>query len=128
VLHVTVGRVYHDRRTTHDVIAGEQQSMLLVAKANMIGCVPGCMDCPQYEFGGFQQIAILDDAVRLEGLVLDLAFRCRTSQLFRVRQRRERCGAGRVIGVCVRRQDPANLPVRLRDDGFNVAISVSPTR
>ena len=118
--HVAVGRADHDRRALHDVVAREQQPLLVEEVAEVVGRVAGRVDGGEGEARTLDTIAVGETTVGLEAVA---------------RREPQHLGAGTglqagrargVVGVGVRREDPADAVPATCGDGVEVGGFVGP--
>ena len=75
VRHVAIGRIDHDGRALHDVVAGEQQVLLFEQEAELVRCVARRVQHAQGRTGNFKTSAFNQFMIRHESLILPLFVR-----------------------------------------------------
>ena len=121
-LHVAVGRVDHHRRALHQMVAGEQQLLLLQQIAQMVRRMARRVDHAQRRVGAeFDAVAVLRARCRAGTSVSchsgKLATRPNSGAPVAAFNA---CAAGRMVLVRVRDQDARHRPGRGREQRLHV--------
>ena len=119
--HVAPASGVHDREgAVEDDVAGEQDALLLEQEADVVGRVTGSVDDLEPELGAFDAVAIADGAVGRDDRVA-----LREGDDLGAGRLHQPLGAGRVVGMGVREEHPADaLAHRRADDGVDVLLRV----
>ena len=120
--HVAVGRIDHDGRALHEVVAGKEQPLALLEKAELVGRVARRVQDAQREAGDLQALAVRELAIGGERRILPFRVLRAHPEHRRTGARLQRRRRRRMVDVGMGAEDPLDLPARGVEDCFEMRL------